>query len=164
MTPGDCHSPATYRVCSNCGEVLNPATNRSRCRACFNEAARARYHKDQQWPGHLRRRYGMTVEDYDALLSAQNNCCAVCGTDDPGKNRFHVDHDHACCPAGGSCGKCVRGLLCGNCNRGIGYLKDDAAIVAKALEYLTAPSRRQSAHTPHFTTADSHEGNDDGPR
>ena len=90
--------------------------------------------------------YRMTPEDYDALLSAQGGCCAICRTDHPGvssskfrndNQRFSVDHDHSCCPGKMSCGSCVRGLLCRNCNVGIGSLRDDPQIITAALEYLS---------------------------
>lgn len=78
--------------------------------------------------------YGITVEQYDALLLRQNYLCAICGTDRPANARgrairaFCVDHDH-------ETGK-VRGLLCQGCNRGLGLLKDDLTIVEAALRYL----------------------------
>lgn len=63
----------------------------------------------------LKRLYKMTVADYDSLLIKQGGVCAICGRK-PGKKNLSVDHDHSCCPAGGSCGNCVRGLLCRACN------------------------------------------------
>jgi recombination endonuclease VII len=72
-------------------------------------------------------RYGLSIEAHDSLLATQNNCCAIC------EGRFtkppHVDHCH-------KTGE-VRGLLCSNCNTGIGNLRDDPALLRKALEYLT---------------------------
>ena len=57
----------------------------------------------------LKLQYGMTLEDYDDLLKAQNFKCAICFTDKPtGKWKvFTVDHCH-------KTGK-VRGLLCNEC-------------------------------------------------
>lgn len=83
------------------------------------------------------RRYGLTPEQFDAMLAEQRGVCAVCGTDDPGDGKaWRIDHDHRCCPSGRSCGKCVRGLLCHQCNAGIGYLRDDPAVLAAAIDYL----------------------------
>jgi hypothetical protein len=79
----------------------------------------------------LKKMFGMTGADYDALLQKQGNCCAICRTTDPTTARtkyFAVDHDHAT-------GR-VRGLLCGKCNLGIGNLREDPEILSRALEYL----------------------------
>src|SRR5574343_1546520 len=42
-----------------------------------------------------KRRYGITREEYNSLLLNQNNCCAICGTKEVGRNHkyFHVDHN-----------------------------------------------------------------------
>lgn len=81
-------------------------------------------------------KHGVSDEQFAEMVERQNNCCKIC------RNPFietpHIDHDHSCCPGISSCGKCVRGLLCRGCNIGIGFLKDDPAIVRGALEYLEA--------------------------
>ena len=64
----------------------------------------------------------MTLEQYDALLSAQGGVCAICSRP-PTKQFLAVDHDHACCPGSRTCGQCVRGLLCGHCNRQLGWVE-----------------------------------------
>jgi hypothetical protein len=97
--------------------------------------------------GHLKRKYGMTLECYESMLARQNGCCKICGmraedevqTDRGGYRRaFAVDHDHACCPGSISCGKCVRGLLCAMCNTGLGAFRDNQAVLTAAIQYLGA--------------------------
>lgn len=62
----------------------------------------------------FKHRYGITIEQYDAMLAAQNGVCAICLNPPRGKmKRLSVDHCHAT-------GR-VRGLLCITCNRAIGY-------------------------------------------
>ena len=85
------------------------------------------------------KRFNLTIEDYDRLLEQQDGRCAVCGTADPSTPRFKnfsVDHDHACCPGDGSCGKCIRGLLCLTCNRVLGMVNDDRARLRAMVAYL----------------------------
>lgn len=78
----------------------------------------------------LKRNYGMTTAQYDALVIQQNGLCAICG--EPGENhsskRLVVDHDHST--------DAVRALLCSTCNLGLGAFKDDPERLAKAIEYL----------------------------
>lgn len=83
----------------------------------------------------IRRKYRMSDNDYRALLESQGGKCAICGTQ-PGKKHFDIDHNHACCPGGGSCGECVRGLLCGGCNKRLGVL-EDSDFCAAADAYLS---------------------------
>lgn len=67
-------------------------------------------HKAEARAKDLRRKYGLTPEQYDAMLAAQGGHCAICPATEPGGagKMFHVDHDHRT-------GR-VRGLLCHACN------------------------------------------------
>lgn len=73
-------------------------------------------------------KYGLSVEDWDALFEAQGRRCPICKASD--LDKWDTDHDHAT-------GQ-VRGILCPPCNRGIGQLKDDPARLRAAAEYLEA--------------------------
>ena len=91
----------------------------------------ARY--GREW--RLRRHFGMTSEDYEAMSALQNHCCANCGMSETAINskakraqRLSIDHDHAT-------GR-VRGLLCIRCNRLLGYARDDIDILRRAIAYL----------------------------
>ena len=82
---------------------------------------------------YLKRQYGLTFEEFDVMLSKQDNCCAICGTDKPSKNRgrvnrFHVDHSH-------TTGK-IRGLLCKSCNIALGEIEDNIHTLKSMIEYL----------------------------
>ena len=85
-----------------------------------------------------KRKYGITVDEYEARLAAQDGRCAICRRT-PGaeaaSGRFaelFVDHDHAT--------GAVRGLLCHGCNAGVGLLGDDPARLLAAADYLSTAS------------------------
>lgn len=82
--------------------------------------------------------YGLTPESYDAMMTAQNGVCAICGLEEMKHHSkfLKIDHDRSCCSGHRSCGKCVRGLLCSNCNRGLGMFADDPRTLRAAIEYL----------------------------
>ncbi len=85
-------------------------------------------------------RFRMTLDQYYALLEKQDGKCAICGVSAPTDirtSRFHVDHDHGCCPGRKACGSCNRGLLCHACNTALGNFQDDTERLARAIEYLT---------------------------
>ena len=68
--------------------------------------------------------YGLTQEQFNRLLSVQQNTCGMCHEPFEEEQLIHVDHDHACCRAKNrSCGECVRGLLCHTCNIALGYIE-----------------------------------------
>lgn len=86
--------------------------------------------------GVLRARFGVTLAQYEALLTEQRGVCAICREiPAEGKRNFAVDHNHRCCPGSKSCGKCVRGLLCGPCKVGIGMLREDPELFRRAAAY-----------------------------
>jgi len=77
----------------------------------------------------LKKRYGITLEQYDELLAKQHNRCAICGRHQAGlRVSLAVDHNH-------STGK-LRGLLCDMCNRGMGLLRESTDLLVKAINYL----------------------------
>lgn len=90
----------------------------------------------------LKRNYGITADQYDAMLAEQGGMCAICGGAPKDGPSLHVDHDHACCATyKKSCGRCVRGLLCEDCNRVLGMFRDDPARFQSAIAYLTRGAR-----------------------
>lgn len=95
----------------------------------------------------LKATYGISLQDYLAILAAQGGGCAICGIEEGGgreqDNRLHVDHDHSCCPGKKSCGKCVRGLLCHHCNVAIGLMHEDPFVLVAAVEYLRSGRKRR---------------------
>lgn len=94
---------------------------------------------DRTLSQHLFAKYRLTLERYREILARQNGRCGICGADAPTDirtERFHVDHDHACCPGRKSCGKCVRGLLCHFCNTALGNFRDSPTVLRAALRYL----------------------------
>lgn len=83
------------------------------------------------------KRYGVTAEAYAAMLSEQDNKCAICLRDASQFARpLAVDHDHSCCVTTPTCGRCNRGLLCGSCNTAIHNAERDADWFSRAASYL----------------------------
>lgn len=83
----------------------------------------------------LLERYGITINDYESMLSEQNYVCAICEQPetriDPRTGniiRLAVDHCHTT--------GIVRGLLCSRCNLGIGHFEDDIPRLLRIVEYL----------------------------
>lgn len=73
---------------------------------------------------HLRKTYGITIEERDALFAKNGGMCWICSK----SVSECVDHDH-------DSGK-IRGALCRTCNAGLGLFKDNADIVLSAALYL----------------------------
>jgi hypothetical protein len=83
-----------------------------------------------RWELRILTYYGLSMDDYRAILARQGGGCGICGSVVPKhpNGRFVVDHDH-------TTGK-VRGLLCWQCNTALGQFGDDATYLERALRYL----------------------------
>jgi hypothetical protein len=70
-------------------------------------------HRFLMWRSHIRRKYGLSPEDYNRLIGDDPHC-AICGTKEFGGryDRPHIDHCHKTHK--------VRGALCLRCNVGVG--------------------------------------------
>lgn len=77
----------------------------------------------------LKRKYGLTVETYEAILKEQKECCKICGRHKSEfKRNLAVDHCHKT--------NRVRGLLCHHCNAAIGHLFENTEIMERAISYI----------------------------
>ena len=82
----------------------------------------------------IKRTYGITQDDYLAMLEAQGGRCAICKRPDNYKSKwFDIDHCHTT--------KRVRGLLCRNCNKGLGNFKDDVSLMTSAIGYIKSSAK-----------------------
>ena len=115
------------KECRVCGHKLIAGVNWSDrraignqyiCKECDNQYHReyAKQHEEQhriyQRKNRLKTIYKGTPEQYDNILKAQNNKCAICGKKFSKNNPPFIDHDH-------KTGK-IRGLLCNICNLHLG--------------------------------------------
>lgn len=90
----------------------------NKCNACYKieDGERLRYMK-----------YGVSKEQFDNMIAAQENQCAICSQPNA-KRALCIDHDH-------KTGE-IRGLLCDPCNKGIGFFNDRPELLIAASEYL----------------------------
>jgi hypothetical protein len=105
------------------------ARNAERLRARSRELSKRPEAKAASRRDWLKRKYGLTPEDWTFRFGAQGGACAICRNPDPGSKRgWHTDHDHRT-------GK-VRGILCHKCNVLLGAAVDSPAILELAKAYL----------------------------
>lgn len=135
-----------------------PADGHRWCTTCRAELPLKDFQRDRNAPDGISRAcrdcirdrriaefYGISGEQYRALLDGQGGVCQICRKPETAAHqmgtlrRLAVDHDHKCCPGQKSCGKCVRGLLCSRCNSAIGFVDEDLAVIERMAVYLSRP-------------------------
>lgn len=129
---------APSKVCKKCG-IEKPAAEfpsaytqkdglGSRCRQCRSESDRSggrRATPEFRLKARLQHLYDMSIDQYAAMLKAQNGECAICKTALGSKP--NVDHCHV--------SRKVRGLLCSRCNSWLAAI-EHPTFPLRALEYL----------------------------
>jgi hypothetical protein len=118
--------PPGERWCAGCQSFVPTFyCSGSRCKACASAATHAK---------RIEKVYGISAEEYDALLEKQKGCCAICRAV-PKTTRLAVDHDH-------QTGE-VRGLLCKRCNHDLlGAGHDGIELHLRAIAYLIYPTAK----------------------
>lgn len=81
----------------------------------------------------LKKKYGISLEEYSRILADQQGGCKICGRL-PGRRSLHVDHDH-------KTGEVVA-ILCSRCNTAIGLLQEDPTVLKTATLYVEAKHAR----------------------
>ena len=79
----------------------------------------------------LKNKYGITLDQYEAMYNQQHGLCAICFR--ISDRLLVVDHDH-------TTGH-IRGLLCHNCNIALGLLQDSTDVLLSAIAYLKSHNK-----------------------
>lgn len=121
-------------------EYFSPKGNHynSWCKECHNiyqrESLKNKDTRDKKYNSSrnsfYKKKYGITIQQYEELLENQNYVCKICEKEDVGGKRLAVDHCHNT--------GLVRGLLCGSCNKALGGFNDDTALLNNAINYLSS--------------------------
>lgn len=103
------------------------------CKDCRRAKHKTKYDNDPDYRASyrnskLKHKYGIDIDEYEALMQLQAGGCAICGGLHSKGLNLVVDHDH-------QTGE-VRGLLCDKCNSGIGLFGDDITKLRLAIRYL----------------------------
>lgn len=114
--------------CKECGNAAtrkyaqaNKARRNERLREWRRKNPEAARAKDIR--ARLKRKYGLTPDDVEAMNEAQGGRCLICGVE----TRLFVDHCH-------TTGR-VRGLLCPSCNTFLGRVEANREILVRMAEY-----------------------------
>lgn len=115
----DPEAPLNGHDCPLCDEPLRGSPLRRWCSdRCSQRAKR------------LKRYYGLTVDQYRAMVEATGGVCPIC-RDRPGPD-WHVDHDHRT-------GKVV-GVLCMDCNsRIVASVQHSLSTARRLVDYIANP-------------------------
>lgn len=109
------------------------------CKDCTKECGKKwnKENKKRKYFTEVKRRYGLSQEEYNNLYNFQRGCCQICKKHQQDlKRTLHIDHNHRT-------GK-VRGLLCEDCNIAIGLFEDNCFNIISAIDYLRSANGRKA--------------------
>lgn len=119
-----CADCRELKTCPMCLKTMPRAThfrqlkNKPNMAYCFD--CQREYNREHKY----KNLYQLTVPEYEAMSIKQGAKCYLCGK----QSKLVIDHSHLT-------GK-VRHLLCDLCNRGLGYFKDNPAVLRAAADYV----------------------------
>lgn len=95
-----------------------------------------RSHPEVARADHLRRKFDLTLAEYERMLERLDGGCRICGRPPGDRISLHIDHDHGTGD--------IRGLLCVRCNNAIGLLRENPDLMRRAIRYVTSEPRLSS--------------------
>jgi len=149
--------PKQEKICTKCKESKpvemfskgeGPYGKRSSCKACQLKKNNAwRKKNPEKWrkltvkhsksdktrDSYLKRKYGITLANYNKMLIEQNYVCKVCHNKNNINHRLYVDHHHE--------SGVVRGLLCHKCNLIIGMCNEEPGRLLKIVEFIISKKK-----------------------
>ena len=149
------------KQCKSCGELkpidkfylvhdkrLRYVKPHNTCKQCQVERSRKwalnnlERHKQAVRNARFKQNFGISLDDYNLMIEAQDGRCAICGNPEntidkrTGNTRnLSVDHDHST--------GLVRGLICRTCNVGIGFFKDNPSLLRACADYIERHKKPQ---------------------
>ena len=132
------------KQCTKCGAVDFDyyKSKPERCKTCVKagmrsyrkensakvaEADKARYTEKRKktiYFSQVKKKYGLTRDEYNRILESQGGHCAIC----PSTERLVVEHNH-------ETGE-VRGIVCNKCNTALGMADDSPTRLLDCAKYL----------------------------
>jgi len=115
----------------------------NQCHDCLKEARRKwrESNPGQHKARHIKNRYGIALEEYEAMARLTGGRCPVCGeAPAPPFSVLDLDHDH-------ETGR-VRGLLCRGCNIALGGARDNPATLRALADYVEDHRRNPGEDIP----------------
>ena len=139
------------KKCRSCGIIkpndqfykkrTNASGTHNECKECTKERVKRNTaaNPDRARDAHYRRKYGITLAEFNRMVLSQGSKCACCGTDRPGgkHNQWCVDHDHVT--------GAVRELLCKDCNIVLGLVEDSPEHLQRLIAYIAKHSCKNSS-------------------
>lgn len=129
------------KTCRDCNIVLTeenwyPSLQKVRTYVCIS----CNLHRTNKWKqdnpekckesrrkSNLKKKYGISVEEYDKQFKEQNGRCYLCNSQGE-RRRLNVDHCHKT--------GAVRKLLCDKCNLALGLVDDSVELLENFIRYL----------------------------
>jgi hypothetical protein len=131
----------TTKICFRCKQEKpvsefyksNTRYYQRECKICNRVRKYAWHHTEQGKRSSantkLKKRFGITIEEYEKLVKEVGGKCEICGaTQSTNGHRLAVDHDHQTLQ--------IRGILCKDCNVALTLFQEKETVLQNAIKYL----------------------------
>ena len=76
----------------------------------------------------LKKKYGISLEQYDEMLKKKNCVCYICHRSEPNGKPLNEDHCHK--------SGIIRKMLCTKCNFTLGLMDEDKTFINRLIDYI----------------------------